>query len=320
MSDDIEFPPQLEEKLPLPGLNVLILHIGRCGSTVLADMLNQHSHICSDSEIFTHGPKYYAKRFPDGNLLDFMFRRVQWGRVSMDNPKNLTDSEKIYTCEFKYLTGQHSRFFRPRQQPHVNNSVTNPIRERLWCILSKEKRYIGLHAFLQAARKIGFTHFIILHRKNLLRRHLSMRIAQHRNSYQLRSGEKWEKEPIYLSFLYTNGHTTHWLSRGISFVEEEHTHLCEVLQASNVLHLTYEEDIEPDPFIAYRKTCQFLGVEEEAVTINVHQVNPYPIESVIKNYRMLRFSLAFSRHRWMLDSGKANKGPGSEGRENQVES
>ena len=39
--------------------NIFMLHIGRVGSTVLADLLNQHSQIHWDGEFYPKQHKYY---------------------------------------------------------------------------------------------------------------------------------------------------------------------------------------------------------------------------------------------------------------------
>lgn len=55
-----------------PG-NVVMLHVGRSGSTVLGDMLDQHRHVYWDGEIYH---RWLGDRSPDGDPVRYLSRRM----------------------------------------------------------------------------------------------------------------------------------------------------------------------------------------------------------------------------------------------------
>lgn len=72
---------------------VVMLHVGRCGSTVVADMLGRHPMISWDGEVFE--PKVRAKiGFDEMPPEDFLLDRI--GRA-----------EHVYGFEVKYLPSHH---------------------------------------------------------------------------------------------------------------------------------------------------------------------------------------------------------------------
>jgi len=75
-----------------------MFHRGRCGSNVLGDMLNAHSKVFWDSEIFVKYMKYMESE-KRKQKREFVERTIEWSRhreVSM-----------IYGFDTKYLSQQH---------------------------------------------------------------------------------------------------------------------------------------------------------------------------------------------------------------------
>jgi hypothetical protein len=77
--------------------NIMMLHAGRTGSSVLADLLNQHEQIKWDGEIYFHYPKYL--KFFTTNPIKFL------------NYRTFQKSSKFYGFEIKALEYQHLDMF-----------------------------------------------------------------------------------------------------------------------------------------------------------------------------------------------------------------
>jgi hypothetical protein len=72
-----------------------MLHVGRCGSTVVAEMLDRHPSISWDGEVFE--PKVRAKiGFEDVPPREFLLRKI-------------AEAPAIYGFEIKYLPSHHQR-------------------------------------------------------------------------------------------------------------------------------------------------------------------------------------------------------------------
>ncbi len=77
--------------------NVVMLHSGRTGSTVLSDLISQHNNVHWDGEIYINYPKYL--NFFTSDPLKFLIHR------------SYQHSNKIYGFELKCLKNQHLEMF-----------------------------------------------------------------------------------------------------------------------------------------------------------------------------------------------------------------
>ncbi|MEN8239769.1 MAG: hypothetical protein ABFR53_11285, partial [Actinomycetota bacterium] len=76
--------------------------------------------------------------------------------------------------------------------------------------------------------------------------------------------------------------------------------LRELLPPSDTLWLTYEDDIERDPSIAYRRVCGLFGVTPSDSEPALAQTNPFPMEEIIDNYDEIYELLDGTEYAWML--------------------
>ena len=120
-------------------INVAMFHIGRCGSTVLGDMLNQHPEIDWGSELFSDFANRYPKK--SGKLR---------AASNIIRDSMIRSNKSAYGFETNYL---------PEQQ------------------LGRDGVDIQLSDYVEFLKNNGFSHFIILHRKNYLRRALSVQVG-----------------------------------------------------------------------------------------------------------------------------------------------
>lgn len=246
---------------------IAMFHMGRCGSTVLGNMLNAHSKVFWDSEIFVKYMKYMqSEKSKDEE--GFVEHTIEWSRhrkVSM-----------IYGFETKYLSQQH---------------------------LSHKYINMNLEDYITLLRKINFSKFILLHRKNYLRRAISVQVG--RQTKRWHSGQDVtspEKITIDINSFTTEDETRqeHILDL-FRCADESFNRLKKLLSHNDTLFLTYEDDILEDPRVAYKKVCYFLGVVDEAPKIELRRTNPFRYEDMVINFEKVKAVLKDTKYSWMLD-------------------
>lgn len=233
--------------------NVVMLHEGRCGSSVLAGLLGQHSSIHWDGEVF-------GKSNPGGPVI----RYIRYSYPLLYLRQRIARSEhSIYGFETK--TDLHLQ------------------------------RYIGVSRgeYLDGLKGLGVSRYIVLDRKNNLRRRVSVRVAKKTKKWLLSKRE----EPQLVRVELDPESVLFWLRR----LEKVNDELDELLSDETVLRLTYEEHIKPDPRIGYRRACEFLGLSPEEVSVGMRRINPYPLSDMIKNYDEVCRSLSGTKFEWMLE-------------------
>ena len=255
-----------------PG-SVAMLHIGRCGSTVVASQLLQNSRIHWSGELFLGDSlladsfrRQSSDRWPWGKSRFFPFAPYLYiGERMQQARKGL-----IYGFEVKYY---HIRL----------NGLT----------------FAG---FVATLKRLGVTHWILLTRRNTLRKVVSGVIGNSVNYYQVDKGKKSTRNPIVLE---TDHVRIESQDRPLLDVlrqsEQDQVIMRELLGNEALLQLYYEDDIEHDPTRAYARMCEFLCVPSGEVSIEMSRTNPYPLRELLVNYEEVRRVLAGSTFEWMLD-------------------
>jgi hypothetical protein len=246
---------------------VVMFHIGRSGSTVLADMLGQTPTIHWDGEIYAfqyqaheklRGPFRVGAVEPHFDHLELLRRRVGLFPGS------------IYGFEVKFFHLLHGR--------------------------------LPLERFLNFLNELGFDKFIILKRKNYLRKIISSLVARQTGAYHLPVGASAPRRRIVLNVRHLEmDRQSNSLVGFLQDYKDNFDKLDFLLSRHDVLNLTYEDDIEFDPLAAYRKTVDFLGVSRGIPIARFGKTTPYPIREIIMNYDEVRGHLSSTEFLWMLD-------------------
>ncbi len=246
--------------------NVAAFHVGRCGSRVLGDLLNQHSRIVWDGELFS-----------PGRLAGI---EARWPRLTRDHVKIL---RLRMTLAGRRCYGFETQ---PTQLQRLNISVPD---------------------YVQKLEGLGFNRFILLHRKNYLRRIVSITMAHQTSRWHLASGESPPSERVKLDVneLSLNwGPDTHKRSL-IAHLEHAEQCISELkasLQNRESLFLTYEDDIQQNPQVGYRRVCEFIGVDVQPVTVRFNKTNTRDLSDVLTNFSEVKQSLQETSFEWMLYS------------------
>lgn len=241
---------------------VAMFHTGRCGSTVLGNMLDAHTKISWGGEIF----EKYMHLEEDDRTTGFMSKTI----VSCCNKSKCS----IYGFETKYLP-----------QLHLSDKCLN----------------MSLEDYITSLHSLGFSYFIALHRKNYLRRAISAQVGKERGEWH--SKEKVHSPTkVHIDIKsFPTGSRRGPLLELFKHMDESYDRLRHSLP-SNSLFLTYEDDIQDDPLIAYKKVCKFLDVTPETPKIRFSRTNPFSYEQMVTNIDEVKAVLENTKYSWMLEN------------------
>jgi len=235
--------------------NIAMFHTLRSGSTVLSDLLKQHPKIFWDGEInAAYTVKWLNKQVANGthNLAEAI-RRLQ--------------KRMFYVPENGFYGFEITSF-------------------DLWI------GRITLSDYVEHIHNLGIDYFIILKRKNFLKKKVSMLITKKTGQTHLLSSEEVRLTQIALD--------TKNLLKSLQQHHDYFSTLEELLKNSRVLLLTYEDDISHDPLLGYRRVCNFLDIEYVEFPIQRKKTNPYGLSQVILNFEEVKHTLSGTPFEWML--------------------
>lgn len=268
----------LVDKLGFPLLNklspgsVAMFHIGRSGSTVLGNLLNQNPNILWNGEI------YHPYVDWNGQKVVSRGKEATIDPVHLIRKKALRAGRRYYGFEVKFYHLDRTR--------------------------------ISLSDYIQRISDIGVDRFIVLKRKNYLRKIVSSSVSFNKYQLNLRS--------IYSSDHHSNSAaaTLHKISLNIdninidasqkSLIEHLRCYhhnfqkLDAELENKQALRLTYEDHIAQNPIDGYHSVCDFLGVEKCPVKVNYGKTNPFKLSEIVDNFSDLEKALQNTEFEWML--------------------
>jgi hypothetical protein len=235
-------------------LNICMWHIGRCGSTVVGNLLDQDSRIVWGSEIL----EAYSKKIEARNL-----KHSAWkGAKRRIKYKQLTAGSKIFGFEMKVW--------------HLKRIGVEP--KTAFNYLKQQK----------------FDKHIILERKNYLRAEVSGYVGLAISKMHLKIGEPPVTAKIKLDMKDVYEH----MRLFDHFIEE-----MKKLLPKSCLKITYEDDILPDPLVAYRKIVNYIGLRPKEVKVKYQRTNPKKLEEIVLNLEDVKKSLKGTKYEWMLTAG-----------------
>jgi hypothetical protein len=249
-----------------PG-SIAMYHLGRCGSTVLASMLRQHRNIFWASEL-------YATVFTE-------WQRTHDGKeVAGELPG---DALEILRSNMKKA---YHRFYGFEIKPFHHRLIGYSMEE-----------------YAENLESLGFSYFIHLDRKNRMRKIISSLIAHQDSSLY----HQTQKSKAKLTKVYVNterleiDYDSKSLMEYLDDYDKQTVDIQELLKSRNLLSLNYEEHIQEDPTIGYKKICQFLGMKPKEVKITLRRTNPFKVRDMIDNLSEVESVLKGSPYEWMLN-------------------
>jgi hypothetical protein len=246
-----------------PG-NMVMFHVGRSGSTVLSETSKQHPRIYWDGEI-------YEKLFQKWERMDggIEAQAAQADPLGFLKQRMLRAGRKYYGFEVKFF---HLR-----------------------------RLGVELPDFIAGLREAGVTHFIILERKNYLRKIVSSVVAHQKKRFHMAAEVKTNLNLVHLDI--QNIEIDRDRKPLQDFMQDYHSsfqELKQILAEENTLYLTYEEDVQFDPQVGYQRLCRFLDLEPSPASVPFGRINPYLLRDMLTNYHQVEEALKDSPYEWML--------------------
>ena len=259
---------------PLGEGHVLMLHTGRSGSTVLGQMLDQHSGV-----------------FWDGELLEKRFHRIARARgVGVNHlygALDLADAVALIRRRMKALSGGRV-FGLEVQDYHLEMLGTDAA------------------SLLGELRALGFTRFVILNR-NPIRKLVSHIAATERGQHHVGVAErvKADKVSIDCDEIYA-GHRFASVEEVLGQYSDFFAAFERLLEGEDVLRLSYTAHVEASPLVAYEAICGYLGLTPEEPAITLRKTTNRNLADVIENYA--EFEARMVRSRFAADLEEIARG------------
>ena len=245
--------------------NVVLFHIGRSGSTVLGDLLDQHPRMFWDQEIY-RSLEDKAPLLTEGHNPELAGKALEILRLRMNRVA-------------KEFYGFETKFFQLRL---TETTLPN---------------------YIEALKHLGITHFIVLERENYLRKVVSS-LVSHGKKKSHQSADKQAQLTrlcVDVDNIRIDNNARPLLAYFNEWKQDFDT-LRQLLANENVLSLTYETDISTSPTIAYERTCAFLGVAPQKVSVHYGKTNPFKLSEIIENFHEVQQHLSATPFEWMLNN------------------
>ena len=249
-----------------PG-NVVMFHIGRCGSTVVGEQLKRHPKVRWAGELYS--PIFLRWQRRNGGVETV-------GEMPADGIDILRRNMRLALHRFYGFEVKPFHF-----------------------------RLIGYspESFVHHLEALGFSHFILLDRKNRLRKIVSSVIAHQEGAkYHIRRSAKARKTGAYLNVeeVRIDFEAKPLLQYLVDYDHQVET-LNTLLQGKKLLKLTYEEDVREDPRKAYSRICEFLDLQPTNASVALSRTNPFPVREMIENVEEVEAVLRGTSYEWMLN-------------------
>lgn len=264
-----------------------MFHTGRCGSSVLGELLDRHRRVFWDSEIVFK--RQTLERAPQGSIdLERLLRS-----------RSAAAGGGVYGFELKFL---------PDQDPR---NLTEPLGSLIDRFPS-----MGLDRCIVLRRRN--------HMRQLVSRLVG---AERKSFHDLSGGGAGGGGGPTRVRLDTRRPFADSPDGHLSLVEmldehvERYAWLNDRLEAAGlpVLSLDFEDDISGGPAAAAERVFEFLGLGPSGVGAPRHRkTNPHPLADILENFDEVRDCLAGTPHAWMLEEqterADAIAAPGDAGR------
>lgn len=245
---------------PIRETNVVMLHAGRCGSTVVGMLLNQHPQINWIGEILAK----FREKFGDSSWV--------W-----EDPETMIRMRtNIHPCKILGLEIKRSQI--------INTNMNE-------------------NSVIKLFKKIGYEKFVVLRRKNYLKKKISeivakkigkMNVSERVKTPKVRMPINMGRWDVHTEFVKNDTLTDHF-ERLDKFYEK----IEEMLKKHEVLNLSYEEHVKDNPKRAAEEICNFLNLESHEMKIETEKINRKSIKESISNFGEVESFLKGTKYEWM---------------------
>lgn len=230
-----------------------MFHVGRSGSTVVANQLGQHPGLV-------------------------------WAREMIDPRHRFDRDSAVAAVAAEVRAASPRRFGFEVKFYHLRRAG------------------LQLAPFLEQLDRMGFDRFIVVRRRNLLRKVVSSQVARTTGEWHWHAGSEPPLRTVRIEperVPVEGGQRP--LAAIIDGYLEDFRRLERALGSRARLDLVYEDDIQADPAVAARRATAFLGLPPHAARIRLARTTPWPLHQVVENLAEVRAHLAATPHAWMAD-------------------
>ncbi len=271
-----------------------VFFFARSGSTVHGATLNTHSNCVSLNEAFEtytdkDGVPYLKINKP--RTLDVYFSHFENHRIALNRDNFLS------------LIKQHPLYQRANKGKYLTHCFVQ-FNEFYFPIFQDKLDFDAFFSFIGRE----FPGMIFISRKNSLAQSVSVKRAREFDIWHSSTLNKNQDLNKSVYYNPTGPYTSHLVSGNnlVEFLENKQAcekAILETAQKYNkrLLHLTYEDDIEPDVTIGVNKVIDFFDIPESAKPLKVPlQKTSFGLKNDISNYDEISALLKGSSVEWML--------------------
>ena len=159
-----------------------------------------------------------------------------------------------------------------------------------------------LETYVARLRDLGVDHYVLLERRNTLRKVLSSAIGKAGGRMHQSPLERPVLRPITLPVNEISiDKRTAPLMEFLRDYDRNRKDLENALSGESLLRLTYEEDILPDARVGYARFVRHLGLMPRRTTVRFGRTNPFPVREMLENFDEVHAALAGTEFEWMLE-------------------
>lgn len=236
---------------PLRETNVAMFHIGRCGSTAVGVLLNQHPKIRWGGEIFAGLKRKYGRN--------------------------------------SWVWEDPLRMIRLRTNIHVCRVFGAEIKRKHFEDVNME-----VNTIVNKLEKIGYKKYIILRRKNYLKREVSRLVGSEMKKWNFE--EDVEPPAVSIPVESINGKN---IINHFREIDEFYEKIEKSISGKKLLKINYEEDIKESPKLAFEKIAEWLNLKKVETKVATKKINKKPIKKRISNFEEVRKALDKTEYKWM---------------------
>jgi len=236
---------------PLRETNVTMFHIGRCGSTVVGMLLNQHPEIRWGGEIFASLKRKYGRN--------------------------------------SWVWEDPLRMIRLRTNIHVCRVFGAEIKRKHFEDVNME-----VNTIVNKLEKIGYKKYILLRRKNYLKREVSRLVGSEMKKWNFE--EDVEPPTVSIPVESINGKN---IINHFREIDEFYEKVEKNISDKKLLKINYEEDIKESPKLAFEKIAGWLNLRKVETKVATKKINKKPIKKRISNFEEVRKALDKTKYKWM---------------------
>lgn len=242
---------------------VCMYHVGRCGSTVLGNLLDQHPRVYWDQEI-------YFRRWREAGL-----KIRPFDHRAFVQEHRWAAGPRYYGFEIKFLDNQHLAIAQA---------------DLATCIADYRASGVTHHIVLRRNN----------HLRTLISWVAGRERGQHHiksGAKAARSPVHLDTETLSFGVVPVKRDLIAWFEH----IDRAYDGLEAMLEGLASLRIAYEDDVRDDPQVAYGRCCDFLQIKREPVEVRFSRTNPYPVEQMLANHAEVASLLAGTPYAWMLD-------------------